>query len=61
MKNVRRLAALVLVATVPATKALYSNGTLVAPCGSPIYCHGDILKEVALARAFSDSKTFVDM
>lgn len=30
-------------------------------CDSPIYCDGDILKTVQLARIFPDSKTFVDM
>ncbi|KAI7865437.1 trehalase [Spinellus fusiger] len=30
-------------------------------CDSPIYCEGDILKTVELARLFPDSKTFVDM
>ncbi|KXH62301.1 trehalase [Colletotrichum nymphaeae SA-01] len=54
--------ALAAVAVLPRTaQALYENGSVVAPCDSPIYCHGDILKEVELARPFSDSKTFVDM
>lgn len=30
-------------------------------CDSPIYCEGDILHTVQLAKIFSDSKTFVDM
>lgn len=41
--------------------ALYNNGSVIAPCDSPIYCLGDILKQIQLARPFSDSKTFVDM
>ncbi|TDZ31228.1 Trehalase [Colletotrichum spinosum] len=41
--------------------ALYDNGSVIAPCDSPIYCHGKILKEIELARPFADSKTFVDM
>lgn len=41
--------------------ALYINGSVVAPCDSPIYCHGDMLREIELARPFDDSKTFVDM
>jgi alpha,alpha-trehalase len=45
----------------PAVHALYINGSVIAPCDSPIYCHGDILEQVELARPFSDSKTFVDM
>lgn len=30
-------------------------------CDSPIYCKGDLLHTVQMARIFSDSKTFVDM
>lgn len=45
----------------PATLALYTNGSVIAPCDSPIYCHGDILQDIQLAHPFSDSKTFVDM
>ncbi|KAK4462102.1 glycoside hydrolase [Cladorrhinum samala] len=41
--------------------ALYINGSIIAPCDSPIYCYGDLLKGVELARPFADSKTFVDM
>uniref|UniRef100_A0A0B7K750 Trehalase n=1 Tax=Bionectria ochroleuca TaxID=29856 RepID=A0A0B7K750_BIOOC len=41
--------------------ALYINGSVIAPCDSPIYCHGELLKQVELAQPFSDSKTFVDM
>lgn len=55
----RSLAALV--AAVPVASALYRNGSVIAPCDSPIYCHGDILREVELARPFNDSKEFVDM
>ncbi|KAH8729087.1 Six-hairpin glycosidase-like protein [Phaeosphaeriaceae sp. PMI808] len=43
------------------TTALYTNGSVVAPCDSPIYCYGDLLKEIELARPFADSKTFVDL
>ncbi|KAG5941933.1 hypothetical protein E4U60_007567, partial [Claviceps pazoutovae] len=60
MANVRRLTTAVLTAVLPVVQALYFNGSVVAPCDSPIYCHGDILKEVELARPFADSKTFVD-
>lgn len=50
------------VASLAATAtAIYINGSVVAPCDSPIYCHGQILKEIELARPFADSKTFVDM
>lgn len=30
------------------------------PCESPIYCHGDLLHTIQLAKVFNDSKTFVD-
>lgn len=50
MASPRRLAA-----------ALFTNGSVVAPCDSPIYCHGDMLHQIELARPFADSKTFVDM
>lgn len=47
------------------TSAIYvttdGNDTIVAPCDSPIYCYGELLKEVELARPFADSKTFVDL
>ena len=57
--SIARLAAVV--ASAPIAAALYNNGTVIAPCDDPIYCHGDILHEVELARPFADSKTFVDM
>lgn len=52
---------LALCAIVPLASALYENGSVIAPCDSPIYCYGDILREIELARPFSDSKTFVDL
>ncbi|CAJ0541641.1 Ff.00g081520.m01.CDS01 [Fusarium sp. VM40] len=60
MPSPRHIAA-ALAASATTVSALYVNGTVVAPCDSPIYCHGDILEQVELARPFSDSKTFVDM
>lgn len=60
MASFKQVAA-ALVAALPAATALYQNGSVIAPCDSPIYCHGDILKEIELAHPFSDSKTFVDM
>ncbi|CAM1503059.1 Fc.00g078350.m01.CDS01 [Cosmosporella sp. VM-42] len=60
MAALRRLAAAV-AASATVVSALYTNGSVIAPCDSPIYCHGDILEEVELAKPFSDSKTFVDM
>jgi hypothetical protein len=56
-----RHVATALAASVTAVSALYVNGSVIAPCDSPIYCHGDILEQVELAQPFSDSKTFVDM
>lgn len=41
--------------------ALFQNGSLIAPCDSPLYCQGDILRQIELARPYSDSKTFVDL
>ncbi|CAI4216645.1 unnamed protein product [Parascedosporium putredinis] len=58
----RRLTAALIAATAPVTThALYTDGNITVPCDSPIYCYGDLLHEVELARPFSDSKTFVDM
>lgn len=53
--------AIAALASLPLSHGLYTNGSVIAPCDSPIYCHGDILREVELAHPFSDSKTFVDM
>ncbi|UKZ81385.1 hypothetical protein TrVFT333_009157 [Trichoderma virens FT-333] len=58
---VTALLAIPLAIQVHVVNALYTNGSVIAPCDSPIYCHGDILREVELAHPFSDSKTFVDM
>ncbi|KJZ73029.1 hypothetical protein HIM_07601 [Hirsutella minnesotensis 3608] len=56
MPSLTSLAAAALVAPV-VVAALYTNGSVVAPCDSPIYCHGDILTQIQLARPFADSKT----
>lgn len=40
---------------------MYHNGNDSAPCESPLYCYGQILQDIQLARPFADSKTFVDM
>jgi alpha,alpha-trehalase len=50
-----------LLAGVPLATALFINGSVIAPCDSPIYCYGDLLREIELARPFEDSKTFVDL
>lgn len=47
--------------SVPLASALYQNGSVTAPCDSPIYCYGDLLRQIELARPFADSKTFVDL
>ncbi|KAL1883874.1 hypothetical protein VTK73DRAFT_7662 [Phialemonium thermophilum] len=53
--------ALAVAVSLPLTSALYVNGSVIAPCDSPLYCHGEILKAIELAHPFVDSKTFVDM
>ncbi|EKG20667.1 Glycoside hydrolase family 37 [Macrophomina phaseolina MS6] len=53
--------AVALIALAASAGALYVNGSVTAPCDSPVYCHGDLLKAIQLAEPFSDSKTFVDL
>lgn len=60
MAALRQFAAAI-AASATAVTALYTNGSVIAPCDSPIYCHGEILEQIELAQPFSDSKTFVDM
>lgn len=50
-----------LLASAQVVTALYINGSIIAPCDSPLYCYGDVLRQIELARPFSDSKTFVDL
>ena len=50
-----------LVSFLPLAAALYQNGSVIAPCDSPLYCQGEILREIELARPFEDSKTYVDL
>ncbi|KAI1369488.1 Six-hairpin glycosidase-like protein [Xylaria arbuscula] len=57
----RLTTAAVLLAGISPARALYQNGSTFTPCDSPIYCTGELLKQVELARPFSDSKTFVDL
>lgn len=40
---------------------IYRDGSVVAPCNSTLFCYGEILHEIQLAKPFADSKTFVDM
>jgi alpha,alpha-trehalase len=61
MKASKASLAAALSAVLPLTVALYENGSVIAPCDSPIYCYGDLLREIELARPFEDSKTFVDL
>lgn len=63
MAPVQRLAAAAaaLLASVSPAYALFQDGSDFTPCDSPVYCHGELLKQVELARPFSDSKTFVDL
>ena len=48
-------------ASVSAVSAIYVDGNITAPCDSPVYCHGEMLHQIQLAKPFDDSKTFVDM
>ncbi|KAF2963122.1 hypothetical protein GQX73_g10454 [Xylaria multiplex] len=60
MQRLATTAAVLLAGVSPAC-ALFQNGSTFTPCDSPIYCRGELLKQVELARPFSDSKTFVDL
>jgi len=60
MVSMRSLAT-ALITSAPLANALFINGSVIAPCDSPIYCYGDLLREIELARPFADSKTFVDL
>ncbi|KAL7628200.1 hypothetical protein AAE478_002398 [Parahypoxylon ruwenzoriense] len=59
--SLRVTAALALAWSTTMVDSLYQNGSSFSPCDSPLYCRGDILKQIELARPFSDSKTFVDL
>lgn len=50
----------VLLTIVSSVTAIYVNGLETTPCDSPIYCQGEILKAIQLAKPYDDSKTFVD-
>ncbi|KAM0714972.1 hypothetical protein Q7P37_009437 [Cladosporium fusiforme] len=50
-----------LLSLLPLASALYQNGSVIAPCDSPLYCQGEILHEIELARPFEDSKLYVDL
>ncbi|XP_019830465.2 trehalase [Bos indicus] len=40
---------------------LGSQEALPPPCGSQIYCHGELLRQVQMAKLYQDDKQFVDM
>lgn len=40
---------------------LGARGALPPPCDSQIYCHGELLHQVQMAKLFPDDKQFVDM
>ncbi|OTB10135.1 glycoside hydrolase family 37 protein [Daldinia sp. EC12] len=61
MASLRRATAALAFASSPVVYGLYQNGSAFSPCDSPLYCQGEILKQIELARPFSDSKTFVDL
>ncbi|KAI1180584.1 Six-hairpin glycosidase-like protein [Nemania sp. FL0916] len=63
MASIRRLAATaaVLLAGASPAQALFQQGSSFTPCDSPVYCTGELLKQIELAQPFSDSKTFVDL
>ncbi|KAI8957304.1 glycoside hydrolase family 37 protein [Daldinia sp. FL1419] len=61
MTDIRRITAVLTLASSTVVYGLYQNGSALSPCDSPLYCQGDILKQIELARPFSDSKTFVDL
>ncbi|KAF2774544.1 glycoside hydrolase family 37 protein [Teratosphaeria nubilosa] len=48
-------------AILPLASAIYRKDSVTAPCDSPLYCHGEILHQIQLAKPFDDSKTFVDL
>ncbi|KAI6784804.1 Trehalase-like protein [Emericellopsis cladophorae] len=48
-------------ASASAVSAIYVDGNITAPCDSPVYCYGEMLHQIQLAKPFDDSKTFVDM
>ncbi|XP_047738979.1 trehalase-like [Hyalella azteca] len=60
-RPVTLLAAVLLCCSYAAQTGAQSASGLPYPCDSNIYCYGDLLKTVQLARIYSDSKHFVDM
>ena len=56
-----KMRSVTLLSLLPLASALYQNGSVIAPCDSPLYCQGEILREIELARPFADSKLYVDL
>jgi alpha,alpha-trehalase len=48
-------------AVLPLVSALYQNGSVIAPCDSPLYCQGEILRDIEPARPSEDSKLYADL
>ncbi|KAI1415724.1 glycoside hydrolase family 37 protein [Hypoxylon sp. FL1857] len=61
MTSLRRVVAALALSSPGVVYGLYQNGSTFTPCDSPLYCQGDVLKQIELAHPFSDSKTFVDL
>ncbi|KAI1107730.1 glycoside hydrolase family 37 protein [Jackrogersella minutella] len=61
MTGLRFVTAALAFASSTVVSGLYQNGSSFTPCDSPLYCQGDVLKQIELAQPFSDSKTFVDL
>ncbi|KAI1467392.1 glycoside hydrolase family 37 protein [Daldinia caldariorum] len=61
MASLRHITAALAFASPTVVYGLYQNGSSFSPCDSPLYCQGEVLKQIELARPFSDSKTFVDL
>ncbi|KAI2616617.1 glycoside hydrolase family 37 protein [Hypoxylon sp. NC1633] len=61
MTGLRHVVAALAVTSSTVVYGLYQNGSAFSPCDSPLYCQGEVLKQIELAQPFSDSKTFVDL
>lgn len=58
---VRAIGAIGAYSALSAAEEIYRSGTVIATCNSTLFCYGEMLHEIQLARPFADSKTFVDM
>lgn len=57
----RAIGAIGVYSALSAAEEIYRNGSVIAPCNSTLFCYGEMLHEIQLAKPFADSKTFVDM